>query len=92
VVRNAGGLCNAGGKHRAGVGEKKGYLELSTCDFKVHLARYDNFDSHPVVCWLINITGSIFHLSLSWRIFSRRNLETRLITRNEDILKYQAML
>jgi len=44
IVQYAGGVFNTGGKENGGVGDKKGYIYSSSCNFLVQYVTYDNFD------------------------------------------------
>ena len=54
VVQDARGVCNTEGKANGGVDGMKGYIYLRSCNSLVQLVGYDNFDSYPAFCWLMN--------------------------------------
>jgi len=39
IVQDAGGVFNMGGKENGGVGGKKGYIDMSSCDL-IHILHY----------------------------------------------------
>jgi hypothetical protein len=63
IIQDAGGVLNIGGKESGGVGRKKGCIYPSSCDFLIHLVRYDIFDSYPAFCWLMNTTQASLHVA-----------------------------
>jgi len=65
IDHDAGGVFNTGGNENEGVGGKKGYIHLSSCNFLVQHVRYDNFASYPAFCWLMNPKRPGLHLSQS---------------------------
>ena len=63
IVQDAGSVFYMGGTDRGGVGGKKGYIYLSSCNFLVQLEGYDDFDSYPAVCWVTNTKQPSLHLA-----------------------------
>jgi len=92
IVQDAGSLFNTGGKENGSLGGKKGYIYVSSCYFPVQLVRYDNFDSHPAFCWLMNTHRPSLLFAhppgTSWM----RSLKTSFSTRGEASLRCQALL
>jgi hypothetical protein len=62
IVQDTRGVCNLRGNESGGVGGKKGYNNLSLCDFLLQLVRYDNINSYPAHCCLIDTKGPAFIL------------------------------
>jgi len=92
IVQDAGGVYNAGGKEKGGVGGTKGYIYSNSGDFLVHLERYDIVDSYPAFCWLTNTKRPSVHHAQPLGTLWTTSLETRSSTPGEDSSRRQAFL
>jgi len=63
VGQDAGGVLNTCEKENGGIGGKKGDIYPSSCDFLFQLVTYDDFDSYPAFCWLMNTKWFKHHLA-----------------------------
>jgi len=92
IVQDAGGVFDTGGKENGSLGGKKRYIYSSSCDFLVQLVRYDDFDSYPAFCWLMNIKRPSLHLAQPPGTSWMGSLKTRFSTHGEVSLKCPALL
>jgi hypothetical protein len=68
----------------------KGYMYMSYCDVLVQLGRYDNFDSYPPFCWLINTKWPSHYVAQPPLSSWMRSLKNRFNIRSEDSIWRQA--
>jgi len=91
MVLNSGVVFNTGGRKNGGVGGKKGYIYVTSCDFTIKLVRYCNFDSYTAFCCLMIMKQPSLHQAQPRGTLWMRNLETWFGTRSEESWRLEAL-